>query len=142
TVNALEAIAHAAKDMIFVVDDFKPTGSQQDRNRLMRDADRLSRAQGNQHGRQRMAADTTQRKAKHPRGLIFNTAEEKPVGESLMARLFVLECLKTSIDFSRLSGLQKSAANGVFASAMSGFVRWLAAHYPKTIVRTPKEIAR
>lgn len=142
TANALEAIAHAAKDMIFVVDDFKPLGSAQDRARLNRDADRLLRAQGNQQGRQRMAADITQRKAKHPRGLIFNTAEEVPRGESLMARLFVIECQKTSLDFSQLTALQKFASNSVFASAMSGFIQWLAARYSETIERAPKEIAR
>ncbi|MEP7338165.1 MAG: DUF927 domain-containing protein, partial [Acidobacteriota bacterium] len=142
TANALEVIAHAAKDMIFVVDDFKPTGGANDRNRLMRDADRLLRAQGNQHGRQRLAADTTQRKTKHPRGLIFNTAEEVPRGESLIARLFVIETQMTSIDFSQLSKFQGYAANGIFASAMSGFLRWLAANHSEAIERAPKEIAR
>ncbi len=141
TANALEVIAHAAKDMIFVVDDFKPTGGANDRSRLMRDADRLLRAQGNQHGRQRLAADTTQRKTKHPRGLIFNTAEEVPRGESLIARLFVLECGKASIDFSQLTKFQRMAAGGLFASAMSGFLRWLAANYSEAIESAPKKIA-
>lgn len=141
TANALEAIAHAAKDMIFVVDDFKPAGSAQDRARLNRDADRLLRAQGNQQGRQRLAADTSQRMAKFPRGLIFNTAEEVPRGESLVARLFVIECHKTSIDFSQLTKFQKLAQNRVFATAMSGFLRWLAIHYARTIDQAPKEIA-
>ncbi len=141
TANALEAFAHAAKDMIFVVDDFKPTGSAQDRAKLHRDADRLLRAQGNQHGRQRLASDTTQRKTKHPRGLIFNTAEEVPQGESLVARLFILECRKTSIDFSQLTKQQIRAANGFFASSMSGFIRWLAAHHDKAIKNAPREIA-
>lgn len=141
TANALEVIAHAAKDMIFVVDDFKPTGGANDRSRLMRDADRLLRAQGNQHGRQRLAADTTQRKTKHPRGLIFNTAEEVPRGESLIARLFVIECGKASIDFSQLTKFQRMAAGGLFASAMSGFLRWLAANYSEAIESAPKKIA-
>lgn len=142
TANALEGIAHAAKDMIFVVDDFKPTGSPQDRARLHRDADRLIRAQGNQAGRQRLTADTTQRKTKYPRGLIFNTAEEIPQGESLVARLLVIEMQKSSTDFTRLSSLQQLASDGSFGLAMSGFIHWLAIHHVKVLQNAKQEIAK
>ena len=142
TANALEGIAHSAKDMIFVVDDFKPTGSAQDRARLHRDADRLLRAQGNQAGRQRLTADTTQRKTKYPRGLIFNTAEEVPQGESLVARLLVLEMQKSSVDFTQLSALQELSSDGLFALAMSGFIQWLATHHVEVLQNAKQEIAK
>src|SRR4029078_2675911 len=43
TANALEASAFAAKDCIFVVDDFLPTGTLFDVQHLNREADRLLR---------------------------------------------------------------------------------------------------
>ena len=47
TANALEGTAFAAKDALLVVDDFAPTGSTFDVQRMHREADRIFRAQGN-----------------------------------------------------------------------------------------------
>src|SRR5919199_337965 len=47
TANALEVMAFHAKDALLVVDDFAPTGSAVDIQRLHREADRLIRGQGN-----------------------------------------------------------------------------------------------
>ncbi|HZA22770.1 MAG TPA: DUF927 domain-containing protein, partial [Dehalococcoidia bacterium] len=56
TANALEGLAFAAKDVLLVVDDFAPTGSVADIQRMHREADRLLRAQGNLSARLRMRA--------------------------------------------------------------------------------------
>jgi hypothetical protein len=61
TENALEKQAFAAKDAIFVVDDFAPAGTSYDVVRSHRAADRLLRAAGNRSGRGRMRADTSLR---------------------------------------------------------------------------------
>ena len=141
SVGALEYIAHAAKDALCVIDDFKPT-TRQERERLYRDADRLLRAQGNAAGRQRLTSDIRLRKTYSPRGLILVTAEEMPRFESLIARLFVIETRDGSIDVANLTTCQSLAARGVFASAMAAFIRWLAANYAEVIKGAPTAIAR
>lgn len=91
TGNALEGLAFAAKDALLVIDDFAPTGSTYDVQRYHKEAERLLRAQGNRAGRQRMRADATLRPAKPPRGLVLSTGEDVPRGQSLRARLLVLD---------------------------------------------------
>jgi hypothetical protein len=129
TGNSLEAIAFAAKDALLTVDDFAPSGGAADVARLHREAERLLRAQGNAAGRQRMRADGTLRPARPPRGVILSTGEDLPRGQSLRARLLVLELAAGDVDAGRLSACQRDAAAGLYAQALSGFVRWLAPHY-------------
>lgn len=59
----------------------------------------------------------------------MSTGEDVPRGESLRARMLVLELSPGSLDWERLSGAQKDAARGLYAQAMAGFVKWLAARY-------------
>lgn len=47
TCNSLEAMAFTAKDVILVIDDFAPYGTQSDVQKLHASAERLLRAQGN-----------------------------------------------------------------------------------------------
>jgi len=129
TANALEGLAFAAKDMLLVVDDFAPRGSSYDRQRYQEKADRLFRAQGNSSARQRMRADATLRPSKPPRGLILSTGEEIPSGESLRARICILELSPGAIHRARLTEAQVRAAAGVYAETMSSYLRWLASNY-------------
>ncbi|MGE4104031.1 MAG: DUF3854 domain-containing protein [Pirellulales bacterium] len=129
TANSLEATAFAVKDAIFVVDDFAPTGSSADVQRMNRDADRLLRAQGNHSGRQRSRPDGSLRPAKPPRGLIISTGEDVPRGQSLRARQFVQEVGPGDIDRGLLTECQQDARNGLYSQAMAGFIRWLASRY-------------
>ena len=129
TANALEGLAFLAKDAVLVVDDFCPAGSSGDVQRLHRDADRLLRGQGNHAGRQRMRADSSLRPPRPPRGLILSTGEDVPRGQSLRARLLVLELSPGDLgepgNAPRLSQCQAEAAEGLYALAMAGFIRWL-----------------
>lgn len=129
TSNALEGLAFAAKDCLFTVDDFAPTGSNTDVQRLHREADRIFRAQGNAAGRQRMRADTTLRPPKPPRALILSTGEDIPRGQSLRARLFTVEVSPDDVNWTVLSRCQRDATDGLYAAALAGFVRWLAPQY-------------
>ena len=129
TGNSLEGLAFAAKDTVLTVDDFAPTGTTYDVQRLHREADRLLRAQGNRAGRQRMRSDATLRPTKLPRGLILSTGEDVPRGQSLRARLFVLEVSPGDVDWAQLTQCQQDAADGLYAQALSGFIRWLAPCY-------------
>jgi hypothetical protein len=126
TANMLEKKAFLAKDAVLVVDDFAPTGTTADVQRLHRDADRLFRAAGNRAGRARMRADGGSRPTYHPRGLIISTGEDIPSGQSLRARLLLLELTPGQIPADRLSAMQCDAASGIFAAATAGYLHWLA----------------
>jgi hypothetical protein len=146
TGNALEALAFAAKDALLVVDDFCPTGTAADVQRYHREADRLFRGQGNHAGRQRMSADTSLRAAKPPRGLTLSTGEDTPRGQSLRARVLVLEV--SPGDFGplppdanpTLTTCQRDAAEGRYAVSLAGFVRWLAPQYEAVRARLHAEM--
>lgn len=112
-----------------VVDDFAPNGSTSDVQRMHRDADRVLRAQGNRAGRARCRADGTLRPARPPRGLVLSTGEDVPRGQSLRARLLVIEAERGDVNWSGLSACQVDAATGYYAEALAGYVRWLAPRY-------------
>ena len=129
TANALEGLCFSAKDALLVIDDFCPRGTLQDQQRLHNAADRLFRAQGNQSGRQRMRSDSTLRPAKPPRGLILSTGEDIPTGESLRARILILEVSPKMVSLPVLNQCQSDAGNGLYAQAMAGYLQWLAPRY-------------
>lgn len=126
TGNALERMAFLAKDAVLVVDDFAPRGGQRDVEALHREADRLLRAAGNRAGRQRLAPDGTLRPVYYPRGLVVSTGEDVPAGQSLRARLLVVEVGPGVVSWSAVQELQEAAAVEVLAEAVAGYVRWLA----------------
>lgn len=142
TGNALEATAFAAKDAILVVDDFAPNGTTSDVQRFHREADRLLRAQGNNLGRQRMRADGSLRAAKPPRGLILSTGEDVPRGQSLRARLLIIEISQDEIRQPELTKCQKFASEGLYAEAMAGFIQWLAPRYDAVRTGLQAEVAQ
>ena len=129
TGNALEGLAFCAKDALLVVDDFAPTGSSFDVQRYHREADRVLRAQGNRSGRGRMAADGSLRSSKPPRGLILSTGEDVPRGQSVRARLLIVEVEPDDIGSDELTVCQHAAADGQYAAAMVAYLQWLASHH-------------
>lgn len=141
TANSLEYAAFLAADTLFVVDDFAPGGSSSDVTRYHREADRLLRAAGNHSGRQRMRADGTLRPMKPPRALIVSTGEDVPRGQSLRARLLILDVSKGDIDEGRLTACQHDAAAGLYAGAMAAFVGWLAPQLDDVRRRWPSDLA-
>src|SRR5262249_17161057 len=126
TGNSLEVMASAAKDAVLVIDDYVPQGTTADRARLNALADRVLRAQGNRSGRARLRPDASLRRAKPPRGLVISTGEEVPSGPSLRARLAIVDVQRGDVNIEQLTMAQQDAAQGVYARAMSHFIKWLA----------------
>ena len=122
----IERKTHAAKDALIVVDDFKPTGAANDVNKLHSKADRIFRGVGNQAGRGTLMVNRKERAALHPRGFVLATGEDLPRGQSLRARLTVIDLGKGDIDRARLTELQKAAREGVFRQVMAAYLKWLA----------------
>jgi hypothetical protein len=132
TGNALESLAFHAKDALFVIDDFAPQGSSADVARYHAAADRVFRAAGNHAGRSRLDSTANFREPKPPRSLILSTGEDVPRGQSVRARLLILELSKNSIEVAALTAAQKDARAGRYAEAMGGFLQWLARRYEDT----------
>ncbi len=126
TDNANERLAFLTKDAVLVVDDFVPTAGRSGGARQHQEADRLFRGQGNNAGRVRMRAGNTLESPTPPRGQIISTGEETPHGRSLRARMLVHHLARGTVDWGRMTACQQDAAAGLYASALAGYVRWLA----------------
>lgn len=127
TGNALEAGTFAAKEMLFSIDDLVHTGTRTDREQKERELDRLTRSVGNHAGRDRCNPDGSLKGGRPPRGLVLITAEDlPPARQSAHARMFTIDVGKDDTDWDAMTQAQADGAAGLFAEAMSGFLRWLA----------------
>ncbi len=127
TGNALEGLAFAAKDALLVVDDFAPTGSRDDE--LNQVAERLFRAAGNQQGRQRLGGGGRVGELRPPRALVMATGEAVPPGQSIRARMLVVEVGRREIIPKILSECQRAGGQGLLAAAMGAFITWVAGRF-------------
>jgi hypothetical protein len=128
TGNALEGLAFYAKDALLVVDDFAPTGRQGD-GELHRTAERLFRAAGNQQGRSRLVGNGRLSAPKPPRSLVLATGEQVLPGQSIRARLLVVEVAPGEVDRETLSECQHAGHEGQFSAAMGAYLIWIAGQY-------------
>ncbi len=130
TANALESLAFHAKDALLVVDDFAPTGRHGDDD-LESVAERLFRAVGNQQGRSRMVGNgrLQLQPARQPRALLLATGENVPQGQSIRARLLIVELGLGQADRAILSECQCAGEEGLLADAMGAFLVWIAGRY-------------
>jgi hypothetical protein len=126
TKNHNELLSFLAKDCMLVIDDFHPTGSATDRERMKRSAGEYFRAVGNAAGRGRMRADRTIEAAKPPRCLPLATGEDLLSGQSLNARLLIVEIRQGDIRKNKLTICQHDANAGLYVQALSTFIMWLA----------------
>jgi hypothetical protein len=76
-----------------------------------------------------MTRDGRLRPERRPRGLVLSTGEEIPHGESLRARIFIVDVGRGDVDVARLTLCQRDAAEGLYAASMSGYLAWLAPRY-------------
>ena len=128
TANALEGLAFTAKDALLVVDDFVPIGGSGN-NVLQGVAERLFRAAGNRQGRNRMGGNGRLRASQPPRALVLATGEEVPRGQSLRARLLIVEVALGDVDRATLSECQRAGQQGHLSTAMGAFLAWIAGRY-------------
>jgi hypothetical protein len=127
TAYALQELAFFAKDALLVIDDFAPTGLG-DRT-LENIAEKLFRAAGNQQGRSRMNKDGRPSGAHAPRALVLATGEEVPQGQSIRARLMIIEVGPEEVERTTLTECQKFGQHGRFSAAMGAFLVWMAGQY-------------
>jgi hypothetical protein len=125
TANALEKQTFLAKDAVFVIDDYAPSGTPIDRGKLEQVAERLFRGTGNASGRGRMNTGGSFRPEYYARGSVIASGEDVPPNHSVGARLFVIGVTKGTVDLARLSAAQADAEAGLYAKVMSAYVAWL-----------------
>jgi Domain of unknown function (DUF3854) len=129
TGNSLEILSFHGKNALVVIDDFAPQGSATDIARYHSAADRVFRAAGNHAGRGRLDSTAKLREPKPPRALILSTGEDIPRGQSVRARLMILEPPKGAIKPGALADCQLDAQLGLYAHAMAGFLQWFAGRH-------------
>jgi hypothetical protein len=139
TANFLGEWAFVLKDCIFLIDNFRPTGSAIDRQRSEAVADRLIQSAGDAAGRGRLNADLTARATKPPRGLMVCTAEESPSGHSTLGRSIKIAVLDGDISPQKLTALQ--ADSDKFRLAMSCYIRSLAGRLDSVRVQMKTRVA-
>ncbi len=129
TANAIEKTLFLAKDMLVLVDEYKPGGEKTDRSEMQRSAKRIFQNVGNSAGRQRDTASGEDRQTRWPRAMVLATGEEAPPTESTQARLILLSLSPGDVDTAVLTEAQKAADSGSFANYLATFIRSVASKY-------------
>lgn len=120
TANALEAQAYRAKNALFCIDDFIPTGTSWQVRAYQKTADQIIRGQGNQAGRARLTDVSNLQTTMYPRGMILSTGEDTPDGHSIRARMMICEISPGDVDVGNLSACQANREQ--FAIAMRHYI--------------------
>lgn len=138
TDNALEIQAYAAKDALFLIDDFRPPEGP-DRPRYVAKASRLLRNAVDRRGRDRARVDGSLQPSKYPRGTLLVTAESGPPAgdQAAIGRTLILKVaadrpeagLVGTLDRGTLRRCADDARAGLYARALAGFLRWVAPRY-------------
>ena len=126
TLVALELLAFSIKDALFCIDDYAPSGSKMDRMNNQGVFDKIVRNQGNLANRNKGTDASTLHPSRVPRGLILSSGEDVSTVGSIRGRLMILEADTGMIDWDQVTQLQGLAQAGQLASAMAGYVQWLA----------------
>lgn len=129
TANALEMLASLVHDAVLVVDDFAPEGASADVAAAHRAAAYGLRSQGNLAGRARLTREAALRPTRLPHALRVCTGEDRPRGQSILARVLVLELDDPVVGGEVFAQCQQAAMQGLFAQAFAGYVRYLAGLY-------------
>ena len=130
TANTLERLSFVAKDVVLVVDDFKPKGTRSQIETMHAQMSRILSGVGDGSGRGRMRADGKLNKVYKPRGVILSSGEETPRGHSDLARAVIIEVTSSLFATQEKSDAFKAAGEkgkaGIYALAMASYVQHLA----------------
>jgi hypothetical protein len=120
TAKSLQRQVFQCRDSLLVVDEL--TGQQQ-----VETATIVVQGQGNLSVGTALTGDRQLAAIFDPRGSILSTGETDPRRQSTLARMVAVRFTAETVDLRVLTRLQKHARDGLFALAMSGFIKWLAA---------------
>lgn len=126
SVSDVEVKGYQSKDSFLVIDDFKPSVSRTETDKLHALAERFIRGTGNGAGRGRRKPGMEAQNLYFNRSMTISTAEDLPRGQSLLGRMLVMELGGKDVDINVLSALQEAARTGAFAGLMAAYLQWLA----------------
>lgn len=126
TPNAIEAQAYLTANAPYVLDDFVPSGTSWQIRAYQTTADKIIRAQGNQAGRARLTDVSNLQTTMYPRGIILSTGEDTPEGQSVRARMLILELSPGDITTKALTKAQ--ADRKLYPTTIAAYIQYLAAH--------------
>ncbi len=136
----LEAKGHQVKDGIYCIDDFKPATNAVEATKLHSKTERFIRNTGNGAGRGRRNPDMTAKPGPFNRALSIMTGEDLPKGQSILARLLVIELARHDVDIATLSRLQQAARDGALSRIMAAYLHWLAPRLDVLKKAFPQEV--
>lgn len=139
TANSLEKLAFHAKDLPFLIDDFRPATSRAENKQMQDAAARIIRAAGNRQGRSRLDSDSQFKRTYAPRGVVISTAERGALGLSVNSRLLTVDIEPGDVDPDKLATAQ--AQRHMYGYAMVGFIRYLAEHWDAVTDRLRGNVA-
>lgn len=144
--NALEKNAFTVKDGLFLVDDFKPSGSASDTAKAYAAVSRVLQGVADGQGRGTLTMNRESRAALFPRGLVMSSSEDLPRGHSNRARAVIVEVTRPLIDSPARSAAyfdgEEKAAAGVYALALAAFIQAVAAVFAGVTAGSPAHRAR
>lgn len=135
----LEESMFVLKDVPLVIDDFAPQfHSHQESQRMKSAAATLARSIGNRSARGR--SRKYQARTLIPRGLVISTSELPLVGQSTVGRMLYIPVARGDIlpdngerSRPKLDAAQRLAQGGVYAQAMSAYLRYLAERWDTVV---------
>ena len=139
TANSLEKLSFHAKDVPFLIDDFRPATSRAENKQMQDAAARIIRAAGNRQGRSRLDSDSHFKRTYAPRGVVISTAERGALGLSVNSRLLTVDIEPGDVDPAKLAIAQ--AQRHIYSYAMVGFIRYLAEHWDTVTARLRENVA-
>ncbi len=124
TANSLERLIFIGKDCLVTLDEYCPKGTgTREANELHAKGERIFRSVANVAPRERLTAEAQLRSGYPPRGLVVATGEDLPRGQSLLARILVIEFGDNDITPGALTEAQLLAPE--FSKLTAGFIQWL-----------------
>lgn len=136
TANHLVQMLYHAKDMLALVDDYKPNAARgMQAQRLAGTFVHVLQAMADGGGRGTLTADRVERAIVYPRGTLITSAEDIPEGHSNQARSLLVP-VRTDLlgEQKERSSIYRAAAKhakrGGYAMTMAGYLRYLAGRYP------------
>lgn len=148
TITDLEHAMFVTKDLPLVIDDFAPQSAEGDVRLLNQRAQNVIRSVGNRSARGRARSDLSEQTKRPPRGLVIVTAEKiLPAVQSIAGRMIVVSVEKGDVAVStngqgpldRAQQLAGAGGPGLYAQAMSAYVRWLAKHWERISIEARAE---
>lgn len=137
TFTKIENTMHKSKDIATIIDDYAPAHSGgRKAKKLAEKANSVVRMIGNRAGRGRSGTDLRDRPDRPPRGLVIVTAEQPLIGGSTVGRTIYVHVQRGQVikhtngsDETMLDHAQQQAQSGKYASAMAGYIQWLAQNW-------------